>query len=562
MTIESSFVLMFVVATAVALVARRLRLPYTVALVLAGLALGVVPLFQPPHLTRELVYSVFLPGLLFEAAFHIEFRDFWNDRVAISALAVPGVVIATLLTAALFEPIVAALGLGAGVGWAHAIVFGAIVAATDPIAVVAMFKSLGAPRRLSLLIEGESLLNDGTSIVLLALVLDVVAGRHVTPAGLTLEFARIVGGGLAIGVLIGLGIAQIIRQIDDPMIEITLTTLAAYGSFLAADTMGFSGVIATVSAGMLCGNYAARIGMSPSTRIAAETFWDYIAFALNSVVFLLVGVRVRLDELAASWKIILVAYAAVTVARAGVVFGVSLLTRTSREKGWPASWSAVLTWGGLRGSLSMVLALALPPALAQRDLLITVTFGVVLLSILVQGLTMGPLLRRLGIIGREEARRKYQLQRGTLRMVQAALNEIEHMERLHLAPSAVLQEMRQDYEGRYHDTAAAVEELRIEQEDLRAEEAMRARRQVLLAEKEEVLSDYHRGTLTADAYNTLLSGVDARLAAIDRGEPVTPRDDSAANPPSTTVDDQRSDAAGSVSDTAPAPPEHDQVNKR
>ncbi len=238
---EASFVLLFVVATAVAIGARRFRLPYTVALVLAGLVLGIVHLFEPPNLTKELLYSVFLPGLLFEAAFHLEFRDFWRDRTAIAALAVPGVAAAIGLTAVILEPIIKTLELGQGFGWPHAIVFGALIAATDPIAVVAMFKSLGAPRRLGVLMEGESLLNDGTAIVLFSLVLDMVSGGTGTAAGIVVEFVKIVGGGLALGVLIGLGISQVIKQIDDPMIEITLTTIAAYGSFLAAEQLGFSG---------------------------------------------------------------------------------------------------------------------------------------------------------------------------------------------------------------------------------------------------------------------------------------------------------------------------------
>jgi CPA1 family monovalent cation:H+ antiporter len=513
------FILLFVVATAVAIAARRFRLPYTVALVLAGLALGLVRWFEPPNLTKDLLYAVFLPGLLFEAAFHLEFREFWRDRTVVFALAVPGVAAAVALTAAILEPIVTALNLGPGFGWQHAVLFGVIIAATDPIAVVGMFRSLGAPRRLSLLIEGESLLNDGTAIVLFSLALGLVAGNRVTASSLILEFARIVGGGLAIGILIGLGVSQIIRQIDDPMIEITLTTLAAYGSFLAGEHLGFSGVIATVSAGMLCGNYAARTGMSPSTRIAAESFWEYVAFALNSIVFLLVGLQVHVGEIAHSWALVAAAYAAVTLARAGIVFGVSIITRGKRRDGWPMSWNIVLIWGGMRGSLSMVLALALPPTLAQRDLLIAVTFGVVLVSILVQGLTMKPLLSRLRVVRRHQARQAYEVKRSELGMTHAALGEIGRMEQRHTAPPEVLRELRAEYESRSREAAAAIEVLRLAQDDLRAEESLRARRHVLLAEKEAALADFHRGLLSTDVYETLLGGIDARLVSLDAGTP-------------------------------------------
>ena len=168
---------------------------------LAGLALGIVHLFDPPPLTKELLYAVFLPGLLFEAAFHLEFRDFWRDRLAITALAVPGVAATIVLTAVILEPIIKTFELGTSFGWSHAVVFGALIAATDPIAVVGMFKTLGAPRRLSILVEGESLLNDGTAIVLFALALDIVLGSRASAVGLVVEFVRIVGGGLAVGLL-------------------------------------------------------------------------------------------------------------------------------------------------------------------------------------------------------------------------------------------------------------------------------------------------------------------------------------------------------------------------
>ncbi|MGH7971154.1 MAG: cation:proton antiporter, partial [Limisphaerales bacterium] len=341
-------------------------------------------------------------GLLFEAAFHVEFKRFWRNRLAIASLALPGVVVATALTAMILAPVVNTLHLEQDFTWKHALVFGALISATDPIAVVAIFKNLGVPKRLAVLLDGESLLNDGTAIVFFTLSLALVTGTAVSAGGLAWDFVMIVGMGALIGTGVGLGVSQIIKQVDDPMIEISLTTIAAYGSFVTAEHFDYSGVIATVSAGMLCGNYAARVGMSPSTRVAVEAFWEYVGFALNSIVFLLIGLEVRFQSLLASWKAILAAYLVVTAARALIIFGASSLLRRTRER-IPWSWSVILTWGGLRGGLPMVLVLGLPSAFPHRDLLVSMTFGVVIISILIHGLTMSPLLRWLGVVtGHEE----------------------------------------------------------------------------------------------------------------------------------------------------------------
>ena len=254
---ETVFILLFVVATAVAIAVQRLAVPYTVALVVTGLVLGVLQAFEAPHLTKDLLFNIFLPGLLFEAAFHIDFAQLWRNRGAVSALALPGVVAAIALTAILLTPIANTLHFVQGFTWTHALVFGALISATDPIAVVAIFKHLGVPKRLSVLLDGESLLNDGVAIVFFTLSLALVTGTRITTAGLALDFVKIAGLGALVGSGIGLGISQIIKQVNEPMIEITLTTIAAYGSFLTAEHFHFSGVIATVAAGLVCGNYAA-----------------------------------------------------------------------------------------------------------------------------------------------------------------------------------------------------------------------------------------------------------------------------------------------------------------
>jgi CPA1 family monovalent cation:H+ antiporter len=397
---ETALIFLFTAATAVAIAARRLKIPYTVALVLAGLALGATRVIEGVHLTRELLYSVFLPGLIFEAAYHLKFSEFRQNARMILALAVPGVLVAIGATATLLITSTALAPIAGGFGWPHALVFAAIVAATDPIAVVALFRTLGAPPRLSTLMEGESLVNDGTAIVLTSIVYAAVRGGGLSVGAGVFQFVEVVLLGVAVGAAVGFGASQIIGSVEDPMIEITVTTIAAYGGFVAAEGLHVSGVIATVTAGMVLGSFGAPRAMSPTSRIAVESFWQYLAFALNSLIFLLIGLEVHASHLLADWRPILLAFGAVIGGRALVVLLASALLRRSREA-IPWRWSLVLTWGGLRGALSMVLALALDPEFPHREIIVTMTFGVVLLSIVLQGTTTEPLLRALGLTGQD-----------------------------------------------------------------------------------------------------------------------------------------------------------------
>ncbi|MCS6914180.1 MAG: cation:proton antiporter [Myxococcales bacterium] len=510
-------VTLFSVATAVALAVRWLKVPYTVALVVTGLVLGAAHALEPPNLTKELLYAVFLPGLLFEAAFHLEFRKFWQNKLAIHSLAVPGVAAAVALTAVMLTPVANALHFVDGFELRHGLVFAALIAATDPIAVVALFKSLGAPKRLAILMEGESLLNDGTAVVAFTLILGIVTGRKLSPVGALMDFIKVVGMGTLIGVTFGFAISKVIQTVDDPMIEITLTTIAAYGSFVTAEYFHYSGVIATVAAGMLCGNYGAHTGMSPSTRIAVESFWEYVAFALNSMVFLLIGFTVSIEALVASWKPILAAYLAVTLGRAAVIAGVSLLLRPSREQ-IPWSWSTVLMWGGLRGGLSMVLVLGLPPHFPHAELLRTMTFGVVIISILVQGLTMAPLLRRLGLVGSREDRLAYERERGLVRAKRAALSALQQMVHDGTVQADLVEPIRAEYQRHIAEAEQRISELHLQAQQLREEELHAARRHLLLIEKDTILAAYHKGFIGQDALNQLLQDVDARLFRLEAGE--------------------------------------------
>lgn len=512
---ESIFILLFVVATGVAIAGRWLRLPYTVALVLAGLALGSVRLFPAPELTRTLLFSIFLPGLVFEAAFHIDFQEFWRNRATITSLAVPGVFASIILTVAVLTPAIQAMSTEHGFGWQEALVFGALIAATDPIAVIAIFRTLGVPRRLSVLLEGESLLNDGTGIVFFSLSLALVAGGTSIGVGsLATQFISVVGIGAVIGGAVGLLASLLIRHVDDPMIEITLTTIAAYGSFVAADELAYSGIIATVAAGMVCGNIGARTGMSASTRVAAETFWEYVTFALNSVVFLLIGLEVHISTLLSSWLEIVAAYIVITIARSLVILTVWGTLGATRER-FPANWAVVLAWGGLRGALPMVLVLGLPAQFPYRSLLVSMTFGVVILSILLHGLSMSPVLKMLRIVHDADSRRAYELKRARLLAVRSALDEIDRRSRLRAAEPEVLDTLRDEYQHIAQQIQKEMTELSVEGESLRIEELYRTRSELLQVEKQAVLDAYRYGKLSRTGSDQLIADLDARLLRVD-----------------------------------------------
>jgi CPA1 family monovalent cation:H+ antiporter len=520
---ETAFILLFCVATAVAITVRRFHAPYTVALVLTGLGLGALGVIEPPHLTEELLFAVFLPGLLFEAAFHLDFNSVRQNSRTILSLAVPGVIVAIGLTAVLTTTVVQGLDFDPTFTLSIGLVFGALVAATDPIAVIALFRSLRVPKRLSLLVEGESLLNDGTAIVFFTLIVAFVTGATPTAGSLVVAFLSTTMGGALVGIAVGAAASVVTKRVDEPAIEITLTVIAAYGSFVAAEQFHLSGVIATVAAGMVCGNYGRRYGMSPTTRLSVQSFWEYVAFALNSIIFLLIGFEVSLSALAGYWWEILAAAAAVFAARFGVVFAVSALLRGTSER-VPPGWSSVIAWGGVRGALSIVLALGLPRDLPHREQLVTMTVGVVLTSILLQGLTMAPLLRRLGVVRADTASRDYDRARAELRVASLALREVQALLESHAISPDDAHRLSAPYEGRVTGARARIEALQATETDLPQRRRLQAVRHLLAFERDSASEDLRHDVIVPDTHDELARDVASRLMRLESGDFGEPAD--------------------------------------
>lgn len=411
----TQFFWLLLAALVVALAARRVQMPYALALVITGLIIGMTRLLPQTHLDPTVLLTVFLPPLLFEAAIHLRadaLRQNWKP-IAIYTLA--GTILSTFI-------------VGGLTAWAFhlplpaALVFGALISPTDPISVIAVFKRLGANRRLTLILEAESLFNDTIAVILFTVMLAAVYGGKISAVQGTEQFFRLVIGGAALGGGIGWLASRIHFEIDDHLVEITLTTVVAFGSYLSAQALGVSGVMAVVAAGLVIGNVGMPTAMSPGTRLAVSALWEYAAFVVNSLVFLLVGIEVAYVQWTDKIGLVLAAIVIVLTGRAAIYPLSGLVNRLGGRIA--LAWQHALFWGGLRGALSMALVLGLRLDFPQRDALVAATFGVVLFSLLVQGFTLRPLMARLKLTGAEsEALPATTAHRAALAAEKSALQE-------------------------------------------------------------------------------------------------------------------------------------------
>lgn len=521
---ELSVVVLLALAAAMAIVVQRIKVPYTVALVIVGLVLAFFPNFVDIEFSPDLILGLLIPPLLFEATLHLPWPKLKADLLAVLAFAILGTMLGTFAVGWLVWWLV-------GVPWLAAVAFGALISATDPVAVIAFFKSLGVTKRLSVLVEGESLFNDAVAFVAFTLAVDAASPDESFGVGKAIgDFLVIGGGGLAVGLVIGWFVSQVVlARVDDALIETTTTLAAAYGSFLVAEEFGLifgiedfhlSGILAVVATGLVVGTQG-LVNTSPTTRITLEYFWEVLAFLVNSLVFLVIGLRINLREIdfAENAVNVLVAIGAVLLIRSIIVYGFGHVhARVQPSRRIPMAFRHVMYWGGLRGAISLALALLLEESDFSPevvDTLLVMTFGVVLFTLLVQGTTISALIGRLGLSGIGDSERDQQIIQARIYAARAGQAEIARIGDEGVLFSSMARAIHETYDDDVQAARAELREHFADHPELEVAMLLQARRDALVAEQSAIGEMVRTGLVSTDVGHHLGVELNNRLAALD-----------------------------------------------
>ena len=522
---SAGLVLLLTAAALVAMAVRYLKVPYTVALVVVGLVLSFFPNFLSIEISDELILAILVPPLLFEGTMHMSWRKLKAELPGVLFLALGGTLLGTLMVGGIVQAVL-------DVPWLAAVAFGALISATDPVAVIAFFRSLGVDKRLTILVEGESLFNDGVAIVVFTLATGAAVSGEALSIGTALgSFLVVALGGLAVGFLLGYVVSNIIlKHLDDHLIETSVTVALAFGSYVAAEEFGLligqhdlhlSGILAVVAAGLTVGNSGFR-NTSPTTRLTIENFWEFLAFVVNSIVFLLIGLQLNLFDLE-SFTVteivieVLVAVVAVLLARAVIVYAFSAIVNRARPRSRISlPFQHIMYWGGLRGAVSLALALTLASSFDAQttEILQVMTFGVVLFTLLVQGTTIRSLIRRLGLADKPEAIVEQQRKQATMVAKRAGRAELDRLRR----QGVLYPQLWSSLDGLYNEE---IDEVRNDlgthfqnHPELETTMFLQARSDSLNAERSAVLEASRRGLVSAEVSEEMIEQLNNRLSAL------------------------------------------------
>ncbi|KAB1190691.1 MULTISPECIES: sodium:proton antiporter [Haloferax] len=527
---------LLVIAGAVGIFTSRYKqLQYTTGLLLAGLLISIIGSPIEVELTSDLILLALLPALIFNDALNIDVDAFRRNIVPILGLAVIGLLASIVIIAVVGQAVF-------GFSLAVAILFGAIIMPTDPVSVLAVFEDLGVPERLNILVEGESLLNDGVSIVvyssILALFVQAESGGVevadlVTPSALLADIGLGIGvalvGGALVGGVVGYGAYQLISRVDDELTAVVLSFIVAYGVYVSLDVFGSSGVIGTLVAGIILGSSPSRSEISPETNFTVEAIWGYAAFIANTLIFVALGIITPFDLLIEYAPQIVAAIVLVFFARAVVIY--PLVGILNRWLATPISraYQHVLSWSGIHASVSIALVLGVSERFSGplAEQLSALVFGVAAFTLLVNGPTMGRVIARVGISKQRPPQRLYEALVGRLHGVNAALDTAVRLLERDEIPTSVFEDITAIYKDEQRELETAIERLLDKHPSIREHEERLGQHRILIAEYEAISGAIQRGEISNDVGSRLLDDVKVELDRVMSDEwtleePTTP----------------------------------------
>jgi monovalent cation/hydrogen antiporter len=506
---DIEFLMLLLLAIALlAQLAGHLQVPYPVFLVLGGLAIALVPGIPRLRLEPDIVFLVFLPPLLYAAAFTSSPRDLKAQAGRIGLLAIALVVLTVVAVAAVARVVLGELS------WPMAFVLGAVLAPTDPVAATAVFRRTPVPERVAVVVEGESLVNDGVGLTLYRAAVGAATAGAFSLGSAALDLVLVAAGGVAIGLAIGWVLNAWKRRVQEPEIEITLSLFTPYAAYIAAEAAGVSGVLAAVTVGVYSGWRTTEV-LLPETRVKVQAFWTALAFLLDSVLFVLVGLQlpVVLDALAPRpldrYLLPALAVAAtVIVVRMGFVWALAIIRAWLPdvvEEPLPRAERLVVGWSGMRGAVSLAAALAIPLQADGREVVLLVTFATILVTIVLQGLTLPLLVRACGLERSAEDER--QENEARLQAAEAALQRLDHAAADDEAPDTTVERLRTTYSEHAERAASELGDGDVETEDS-SDAYTDLRALTLEAEREAIMKLRREGKLSGDAARRLQHELD------------------------------------------------------
>lgn len=514
-----SIVILLFIAIVVSIAVRRIKLPYSIGLVIAGFGLGYTKLFPSLSIDPAIIIYVFLPALLFDSAFNASITNLKQHWKVIFSLAIPGTIISILVVGAMTHYVI-------DIPWMSSLLFAALIVPTDTISILAIFKELKMPAKLTTLVEGESLFNDGAAIIFFKLILSLILAEDyrladVNYINFSLTLILSYAGGFALGLAGGYGAGWVMKKVKDHLVEIMFTVMVIYGIFLLADELTVSSIVAVVTTSLMLGTFRQKMAISATTQIALSSFWSFAAFTLNSVLFIIIGLQVNFNSLLDNIGIILIALIAVNIGRVVFIYPFSLLVNIIGKRKMkelpdeiPFKWQHVLVLGNLKGSLSMALVISLPDSLIYKEQLTMLTFGIVFFSLVIQGTTLRPILKLFKLQTISSDQIEFDKRQGLIISAKSVLTTLNAEYQSGMITSSVYQSLKEQYEFTIENAEQSLLRLQSKNPALADSHLQNTYYQMLTLQRTVIQNAYAQNIICEDAAVELMKNFDTQMATI------------------------------------------------